>query len=114
MFPSEGQGTTKAGTAEAIEAGRNLARDVGSGDPERMAAPRLAELVQKTCKEEGIEVHVIDDQSVLASEYPLHETLQSRGTEQGHLGNMGIWKCEIQKNTKMHKLLNENPSCPRC
>ena len=36
-----------ADAAPAIEAGRALARDIGSADPERMAPLRLAELVRR-------------------------------------------------------------------
>ena len=45
-----------AGVAEAIEAGRALARDIGSGDPERMAPLRLAEAVRAALADEDVEV----------------------------------------------------------
>lgn len=60
-----------SGAAGAIEAGRILARDIGSADPERMSPPRLAERVCEECKQAGIEVEVIEDEADLLAEYPL-------------------------------------------
>merc|ERR1719410_2817303 len=59
------------GVGRAIEEGRALARDIGSGDPERMAPPRLAELVSERCKAAGIQVDVLAEQDHLRAEYPL-------------------------------------------
>lgn len=59
------------GTASAIEAGRKLARDIASGDPERMAPPRLAECVLEECKLAGIDVEILSDPAYLQAEYPL-------------------------------------------
>ena len=61
-----------ADAAEAIEEGRRLARDIGSGDPERMTPLRLAEAV--TAAFQGIsdvKVSVVSDVDVLKKEYPL-------------------------------------------
>lgn len=60
-----------ADCAQAIEAGRALARDIGSGDPERMAPIRLAEAVRADCEAAGVKVTIIDDLSTLQSDYPL-------------------------------------------
>jgi leucyl aminopeptidase len=57
--------------AFAIEAGRNLARDIGSADPERMAPLKVAEIVRTACEPAGVTVDVIDDAERLQAEYPL-------------------------------------------
>ena len=57
--------------ATAIEEGRRLARDIGSGDPERMSPLKLAEYVRSACEEAGIAVEVLDDLATLQAEYPL-------------------------------------------
>ena len=61
-----------ADEADAIEAGRVLARDIGSGDPERMTPLRLAEAVVAACQGvSGVQVQVISDVEFLKKEYPL-------------------------------------------
>jgi leucyl aminopeptidase len=61
-----------ADLADAIEAGLFLARDIGSGDPERMTPLRLAEAVVAACEGvSGVQIDVISDVDVLRSEYPL-------------------------------------------
>ena len=61
-----------ADLADAIEAGLVLARDIGSGDPERMTPLRLAEAVVAACEGvSGVQIDVISDVDVLRSEYPL-------------------------------------------
>jgi leucyl aminopeptidase len=61
-----------ADAAEAIEEGRRLARDIGSGDPERMTPLRLAEAVSAACQgTSDIKVSVLSDVDVLRKEYPL-------------------------------------------
>ena len=60
-----------ASAAQAIEAGRALARDIGAGDPERMAPLRLAELVKQACEAAGVSVSVIDELETLKAQYPL-------------------------------------------
>ena len=62
---------TAASAANAIEAGRTIARDIGSGDPERMTPLRLAESVREACAGTGVDVQVIDDVQILAEDYPL-------------------------------------------
>ena len=61
-----------AGALEAIEAGRTLARDIGSGDPEVMTPLRLASAVQEAVQEvPGVEVSVVSDLDTLRVDYPL-------------------------------------------
>ncbi|KAJ8317580.1 hypothetical protein KUTeg_005484 [Tegillarca granosa] len=57
--------------ANALEAGRIVARDIGGSDPERMAAPRVAEYVQNVLKDTGIKITVVSDPAVLKSDFPL-------------------------------------------
>ena len=60
-----------ADAADAIEAGRALARDIGAGDPERMTPRRLAEAVRGACEGTDISVSVLDDAATLRADYPL-------------------------------------------
>ena len=57
--------------ANAIEAGRYLARDLGGTEPERMAPPRFAEMCQEAFRESDVKVTVIDDLSAIEEDYPL-------------------------------------------
>uniref|UniRef100_A0A1I8Q2Y3 Cytosol aminopeptidase domain-containing protein n=1 Tax=Stomoxys calcitrans TaxID=35570 RepID=A0A1I8Q2Y3_STOCA len=55
--------------AIVLESGRYVARDIGVGDPERMAPPRVEEYVTKLF--DGMKVTVISDLNTIAKEYPL-------------------------------------------
>jgi len=55
----------------ALESGRIVCRDIGGSDPERMAAPRVAEYVEHIFKDTCVKVNVISDISKLGAEYPL-------------------------------------------
>ncbi|XP_054707558.1 putative aminopeptidase W07G4.4 [Uloborus diversus] len=55
----------------AIERGRVLCRDIGGSDPERMAAPNVANYVQELFENTCINVEVIESETKLAKEYPL-------------------------------------------
>lgn len=59
--------------AEILESGRVVARDIGGGDPERMAAPRVEEYVKQLFDKNDsvIKIEVISDLNVLEKEYPL-------------------------------------------
>lgn len=56
---------------QAIETGRIVYRDIGGSDPERMAAPRVAEYVSNVFKDTCIKVQVISDLATLEKNYPL-------------------------------------------
>lgn len=60
-----------AAWVEAAEAGQRLARDLCGTEPERMAPPRFAQYCVEAFKGSGVKVRVIDQQKVLAKEYPL-------------------------------------------
>ncbi|CAF1134046.1 unnamed protein product, partial [Didymodactylos carnosus] len=53
-----------------IELGRCVARDIGGGDPERMAPPLLADYVQKTFAHTTVKVKVIKDKKEFEKEFP--------------------------------------------
>ncbi|XP_072027911.1 putative aminopeptidase W07G4.4 [Amphiura filiformis] len=57
--------------ASGIEGGRLVARDIGGSDPERMAAPKVAEYVYRLFKGTPVKFNIISDDSVLTKEYPL-------------------------------------------
>lgn len=46
-------------------------RDIGGSDPERMAAPRVAEYVLECLKGNSIKVDVVSDLATLEKNYPL-------------------------------------------
>lgn len=50
---------------------RIVCRDIGGSDPERMAAPRVAEYVQHVFKNSPVNVEVIADDARILKEYPL-------------------------------------------
>ena len=56
--------------AQALEAGRVAARDIGGSDPERMAAPRVAEYVKEMFKGTAVKVDVMEGQSNFEKNYP--------------------------------------------
>nr|CAD7439392.1 unnamed protein product [Timema bartmani] len=57
--------------AKILESGRYVARDIGGGDPERMAPPRVEEYVKEIFAGSPIKMEVISDQNKLDKEYPL-------------------------------------------
>ncbi|KAE8291886.1 putative aminopeptidase W07G4.4 [Larimichthys crocea] len=56
--------------ADALESGRLACRDIGGSDPERMAAPRVADYVVELFKDSPVQVEVVSDVKVLEKEYP--------------------------------------------
>jgi len=66
----EAHGPKLVELANALESGRLVYRDIGGSDPERMAAPRVAEYVQELFKDSPVQVEVLKDVRVLEKEYP--------------------------------------------
>ncbi|XP_065103472.1 putative aminopeptidase W07G4.4 [Paramisgurnus dabryanus] len=66
----QSQGEEIAKLAIALESGRFVCRDIGGSDPERMAAPRVAEYVQAVFKDSPVKVTVVSDLKTLEKEYP--------------------------------------------
>uniref|UniRef100_A0A4W4GM17 Cytosol aminopeptidase domain-containing protein n=1 Tax=Electrophorus electricus TaxID=8005 RepID=A0A4W4GM17_ELEEL len=56
--------------ATALESGRVVYRDIGGSDPERMAAPRVAEYVTELFCNTCVQVTIVSDLSTLEKEYP--------------------------------------------
>jgi len=56
--------------ATIIEDGKSVCRDIGGSDPERTAAPRVAEYVEHMFKGTNVVVEVVKGQEVLEKEYP--------------------------------------------
>jgi leucyl aminopeptidase len=57
--------------ALSLESGRYVARDLGGGDPERMAPPQFASYVKELFANSPVKVDVISDRKVFEKEYPL-------------------------------------------
>ncbi|QSX36266.1 M17 family metallopeptidase [Shewanella sedimentimangrovi] len=60
-----------AALLNALEAGRNLARDLCGTEPERMAAPAFADYCLNAFKGSGIQVSVVEHRDELERDYPL-------------------------------------------
>ncbi|XP_039267964.1 putative aminopeptidase W07G4.4 [Styela clava] len=55
---------------KALESGRLVCRDIGGSDPEKMAAPNVAEYVQKVFENSSVLVSVISDVNEIEKSYP--------------------------------------------
>uniref|UniRef100_A0AAR2JQJ7 Cytosol aminopeptidase domain-containing protein n=1 Tax=Pygocentrus nattereri TaxID=42514 RepID=A0AAR2JQJ7_PYGNA len=66
----QSQGEQVTELTSALESGRFVYRDIGGSDPERMAAPRVAEYVKELFKNSPVQVKVVSDLSTLEKEYP--------------------------------------------
>lgn len=64
------QGQKLVDLANALESGRLVYRDIGGSDPERMAAPRVADYVQELFRDSPVKVEVVSKVEVLEKEYP--------------------------------------------
>uniref|UniRef100_A0A672MKS1 Putative aminopeptidase W07G4.4 n=1 Tax=Sinocyclocheilus grahami TaxID=75366 RepID=A0A672MKS1_SINGR len=67
---NQAQGEAVTELATALESGRLVYRDIGGSDPERMAAPRVAEYVQAVFKDSPVTVTVVSNLNTLEKEYP--------------------------------------------
>ncbi|XP_032808306.1 putative aminopeptidase W07G4.4 isoform X2 [Petromyzon marinus] len=65
---AEGQHLVKVVTA--LESGRVVYRDIGGSDPERMAAPKVAEYLETIFKDTTVLMKVISDPDVFKKEFP--------------------------------------------
>lgn len=61
--------------AKKLESGLYVARDIGGGDPERMAPRRVLEYVQQNFANSCVKVTAIDDIAQISKEYPLFEAV---------------------------------------
>jgi len=70
-----------------LESGRFVARDIGVGDPERMAPPRVEEYVSKLYS--SIKMEVISDLNIIGKEYPLFAAVNRAANQvERHRGRM--------------------------
>lgn len=79
--------------ARAIESGRIVARDIGGSDPERMAAPRVAEYVANIFADEKtkVKVKIISDRAEFERSYPCYAAVdRSAAKVPRHAGRV-IW-----------------------
>ena len=58
-------------TATSLETALLISRDIGDGDPERMAPPRATEYVQEVFAGGKIKIEVISDQDKILKDFPL-------------------------------------------
>lgn len=71
-YQGSGQLKQLVETALTLGSALNVARDIGGGDPERMAPPKVAEYVMEAfAKSPSIKLNIISDQDVLARDFPL-------------------------------------------
>lgn len=61
--------------AISLDAGLRVARDIGDGDPERMAAPRVQEYIEKKFADSCVKVNVISCLKTIQEKYPLFEAV---------------------------------------
>ncbi|XP_044754376.1 putative aminopeptidase W07G4.4 [Coccinella septempunctata] len=61
--------------AKTLEYGRRVACDIGDGDPERMAPPKVEEYITKLFSGTDVSVSVVKDEDKLRKEYPLFEAV---------------------------------------
>merc|ERR1719188_2774491 len=91
--------------AQALEAGRLAARDIGGSDPERMAAPRVAEYVKEMFKGTSVKVDIMEGQSNFEKNYPcLAAVNRAANSVPRHQGRV-IWMEYMPEGGKVDKTL---------
>jgi len=80
-----------ASTAQAMETGRIVARDIGGSDPERMAAPRVEEYVRKVFAGTGVQIEVVQGQKNFEREYPCLAAVNRAASGQERHDGRVIW-----------------------
>jgi len=79
--------------ARAIESGRIVARDIGGSDPERMAAPRVAEYVEEIFSGDRtkVKVKVISDREEFERCYPCYAAVDRAAAKVPRHAGRVIW-----------------------
>merc|ERR1712106_158831 len=77
--------------AQAIEAGRVVARDIGGSDPERMAAPKVEVYVQEAFKGTKVKVEVMKGQDFFEKEYPCLAAVNRCAKQEARHDGRLIW-----------------------
>ncbi|XP_069774006.1 putative aminopeptidase W07G4.4 isoform X2 [Narcine bancroftii] len=67
---SKEEGEKLVQLSSVLEQGRSICRDIGGSDPERMAAPNVADYVQSVFSNSVVSVSVTSDLSVLQERFP--------------------------------------------
>jgi len=70
--------------SEALNFVRFVARDLGGGDPERMAAPKFAAYVKDLFQNTKVAVEIIDDVKVFEKEYPMFAAVNRAANGRDH------------------------------
>jgi len=79
--------------ASAIESGRIVARDIGGSDPERMAAPRVADYVADTFADQKtkVKVKIISDRAEFERNYPCYAAVDRSASKVPRHAGRVIW-----------------------
>jgi len=79
--------------ARAIENGRIVARDIGGSDPERMAAPRVAEYVADIFSDEKtkVKVKIVSDRTEFEQNYPCYAAVDRCAAKVPRHAGRVIW-----------------------
>lgn len=79
--------------ARAIESGRIVARDIGGSDPERMAAPRVAQYVEEIFSDSQTKVKVktISDRAEFERSYPCYAAVDRAAAKVPRHAGRVIW-----------------------
>lgn len=94
--------STTVKLANAIEAGRFVARDIGSGDPERMAPPRVEKYVLDAFGGSGIKTEVLAGTEFFEKEYPLFAAVnRAASVIERHQGRIIFLTYEPEDKTKV-------------
>lgn len=90
---------------QALEAGRIAARDIGGSDPERMAAPRVAEYVREMFKGTAVKVEVMEGQANFEKNYPCLAAVNRAANQVPRHQGRVIWLEYVPEGGKVEKTL---------
>lgn len=84
--------------AKIVESGKNIARDIGGGDPERMTAGAVLEYISEAFVKSNINLMSISDPTIFAKEYPLFAAVnRCAATVPRHAGRLVFLEYRPQK-----------------
>ncbi|KAJ6637518.1 putative aminopeptidase W07G4.4 [Pseudolycoriella hygida] len=89
-----------------FERGRFAARDIGGGDPERMAPPKVATYVENLFAKTNIKLTIISDLAVIQKDFPLFEAVNRAASSVArHNGRIIYLEYEAPQNAKKTVIL---------
>lgn len=92
--------------AKILESGLYVARDIGGGDPERMAPPRVVQYVKEVFANSPVKLTVIDDLNELSKNYPLFEAVnRAANVVERHRGRIVFLEYEPEDASKIKDTL---------